>query len=656
MKLTADLPLSIKLFAVVGGFAAILVALQMLGMAATAQHSIGGSSYEEITALQSSMRSATHLDHALLRSQLLTEQALAEKNPLKLARLDEQLASASAEVRQGFNELLRTGGGDVRVSVQDAHDTWRSWEQTQREMLPAVHSTSDVQLLDHLRGVQKRRQSRFRDQINSVVSGLDLQLGEVQSRAVKDAAQTRQLTVLMFLVASIILSIFVAYLSHTLVRPLRTIAHMATEIAVGRANYDALAEDHSSARLDAWDETGRLQAALGHMAARLDEQVYEVKEERGRALDAERLAKEASRAKSAFLASMSHELRTPMNAILGYSEMLIDDAEEEGKTEMVADLDRIHRAGAHLLALINGVLDLSKIEAGRMEIHNAPFEIEPMVDEVLSTVAPGATEKGLNVRADVDEAVDGMFSDVMRVRQCLLNLLSNAVKFTEQGGVTLTVRQQGDSMDFEVSDTGIGMTMEQQRRVFEEFSQADGTTTRRFGGTGLGLAITRRFAHMMGGEITVRSVPGSGSVFTLRLPLTPPIERTASNCACASVLVIEDDPAVRQILIRSLEKEGFSPVSASTGEEGLRLAKELQPNAITLDVRLPGQDGWTVLAALKEDPDLRHIPVVMCTIVDERAKARELGAAEYLVKPIDREKLLSILEGYRSDAVRAAAA
>ena len=371
-------------------------------------------------------------------------------------------------------------------------------------------------------------------------------------------------------------------------------------------------------------------------------------------------AEEANRTKSKFLANMSHELRTPLNAVIGITEMLKEDAEDLGQNDFLEPLDRIHRAGNHLLHLINEILDLSKIEAGRLELHIEEVDVGALIQDVATTAEALAARNGnrLEVRCPAD--VGTMHTEPMRVRQIILNLLSNACKFTEKGEVTLTVerdRPDGAWFTFTVADSGIGMTAEQMAKVFEEFSQADSSTTRRYGGTGLGLAISRRLCHLLGGSIAVDSTPGVGSTFTVRLPAAAPQSATLAPCVPAEpivqgpqggrttgkILVIDDEQTVRDLMRRFLAREGFDVVTAHDGEEGLALARQLHPALITLDVLMPGLDGWSVLQALKADPELAEIPVVMLTIVDEKNKGYALGASEYVTKPIDRERLRALL-------------
>jgi signal transduction histidine kinase/CheY-like chemotaxis protein len=368
-------------------------------------------------------------------------------------------------------------------------------------------------------------------------------------------------------------------------------------------------------------------------------------------LETRRAAEAANAAKSGFLASMSHELRTPLNAILGYSEMLQEDAADNGHEDMIPDLQKIQSAGRHLLTLINEVLDLSKIEAGKMELYLETVEVNKVVEDVATTVRPLVERNGNRLEIRVEGEPGSLRADATRLRQVLLNLLSNAAKFTERGVITLGVEREADAMVFRVSDTGIGMTAEQLGRLFEAFTQAEAATTSKYGGTGLGLALSRKFCQLMGGDVTVTSEPGIGSTFTARVPLQGaaaddlPAASIGAGTA-GTVLVIDDDAAARNILVRSLGKVGFRVVEAASGEAGLRLAVESRPDAITLDVVMPGMDGWAVLTRLKADPALADIPVIMLTIMDEKHLGFTLGAAEYLTKPINRQRLTAVIQKY----------
>jgi CheY-like chemotaxis protein len=359
---------------------------------------------------------------------------------------------------------------------------------------------------------------------------------------------------------------------------------------------------------------------------------------------------------------MSHELRTPLNAIIGYSEMVEEELRDREGDPLLPDVEKIEAAGRHLLALINDVLDLSKIEAGKMELLAESFAIDAMVEDVASTIRPLVSRNGNTLRIDVPPGAGVMRTDLTRLRQVLLNLLSNASKFTDKGTVTLRVRRERpDEVVFEVTDTGIGMTPEQIARLFEAFTQAEASTARRFGGTGLGLVISRHFCRMMGGDVAVTSESGTGSTFTVRLPATLAEQHDAvalttpdvpADAAC--VLVIDDDATARALLRRHLTKAGYRVEEAADGRTGLERARDLRPRAITLDVMMPGMDGWAVLAALKADPLVAHIPVVMATILDERRLGFSLGASDYLTKPIDQKRLLAAVErGWREDEAEA---
>ena len=383
---------------------------------------------------------------------------------------------------------------------------------------------------------------------------------------------------------------------------------------------------------------------------------------------AKEVAEQANRTKSTFLANMSHELRTPLNAIIGYSEMLEEEAEERGRGNLAPDLGKIKTAGRHLLTLINDVLDLSKIEAGKMELFLEDLDVAGVVRDVEETIRPLVEKSHSTLEVACPAHVGTMHADLTRVRQILFNLLSNAAKFTQHGRVLLEVApvhaHGEDWIEFAVADTGIGLTPEQLERLFQSFSQADASTSRRYGGTGLGLVISRRFAQMMGGDIRVDSELGRGSVFTVRLPrvaraqpvaaapAVPAAAPAPAPAAPPTVLVIDDDSPTRDLIARGLQKEGFAVLTAATGEEGVRIAREERPDVISLDALMPGMDGWTALGLLKDEPSTASIPVVMVSMADDRDIGMALGAADYLQKPVDREKLVATLRRFRGPRER----
>ena len=387
----------------------------------------------------------------------------------------------------------------------------------------------------------------------------------------------------------------------------------------------------------------------------------ELTDANARAEAAKEAAEEHSRAKSRFLANMSHELRTPLSAVIGYSEMLEEEAEELGQESLLKDLGKIKSNAKHLLGLINDVLDLSKVEAEKMDIYPEDIDIAAFATDAAGTVDALVAKKGNRLVLDVAADVGHARTDAVKLRQCLFNLLSNAAKFTEAGTITLRVaREHTDGagwLRFTVEDTGIGMTPEQLGRLFERFTQADETTTRKFGGTGLGLALSRAFAHLLGGDITVTSVEGRGTAFTLRIPAVAP-ERAPEDAVAAApeilsaaddiVLVIDDEANQRELMTRFLERQRFAVRTAGDGRTGLDLAKSLRPRAILLDVMMPEMDGWSVLAALKADPETAGIPVVMVSFVADAALSASLGAVGSVSKPVDWPRLRTILDQFRA--------
>jgi signal transduction histidine kinase/CheY-like chemotaxis protein len=375
-------------------------------------------------------------------------------------------------------------------------------------------------------------------------------------------------------------------------------------------------------------------------------------------------AESANETKSAFLANMSHELRTPMNAIIGYAEMLKEDAEDDENEEIIPDLDKIITAGRHLLELINDVLDISKVEAGRMDMYLEDIDISKMIDDVASTVTTLVQKNNNALDLQVEENIGSMHADMTKIRQILFNFVSNAAKFTSDGKVSIAAsafKKDGEPfVHFAVSDTGIGIPEDKLASIFEEFTQVDSSTTRNYGGTGLGLALVKKFAQMMGGNAWAESTPGEGSTFILEMParVVEVDEKTAlalkgidaaiepGAASMGKILVIDDDATARQLLTRILEEQGYELITAESGEQGIALAKSEKPALITCDILMPNVDGWEVLQCLKDDPDTASIPVVMVSMVDDGKKGAALGAVEHLRKPVDRERLREIVARY----------
>lgn len=472
-------------------------------------------------------------------------------------------------------------------------------------------------------------------------------------------------------------------------RPLALLSRSTTEMEKGTFNPDSLTKTarrkddlgflahgfidmagQVKAREKRLEELNQgLESTVADRTAALADALQKADDARIEAEAAREDAEEANRTKSSFLANMSHELRTPMNAIIGYSEMLMEEAEDVGQEDFIPDLKRIHGAGKHLLMLINDILDLSKIEAGKMTTFCETVDITAVVDEVRATVTPLIQKNNNKLVIDVAPEIGTIYSDLTKLRQTLFNLLSNASKFTEGGTITLSAAPvpDSDTVVFKVTDTGIGMTPEQLSKLFQAFTQADASTTRKYGGTGLGLAISRKFCQLLGGDITVESTENVGSTFIVTLPRTAPVvtetpdkdaaqparvivESTANPDGRPVVVAIDDDPDMLTLLSRNLTREGYAVVTASTGQEGIRLVNELRPVAVTTDILMPGMDGWMVMDAIKSNPLTRQIPVILVSVSDTRDMGVSLGAFEFVSKPVDWSRLAIILRGIAATA------
>ncbi len=440
-------------------------------------------------------------------------------------------------------------------------------------------------------------------------------------------------------------------------------------LIVKRAMLEEMGLDVGATADPAASPAWRHRAGIGALFQRLDRLLAEI-DARDAALAEALMAREEAReaaelantAKSQFLANMSHELRTPLNAVIGYAEIIDEDLEAAGMDPQRKDLARIRAAARHLLSLINEVLDLSKIEAGRMDVTPEPFSLAKLVAEAVDTVTPAAAVNGNRVTLTIDPKLDQAFTDLRKLNQCLLNLLSNAAKFTKDGVIAVSVTRRpcaiSDIVDIRVSDTGIGISSDQMARLFQPFVQADATNSRSFGGTGLGLAITRKLAQLLGGDVLVASQEGQGSAFTLSLPLVYETavadDKDASQRGGPVVLVIDDAAEARDLARRALSRLGFDVRGAATVAEGLRASHALDPVAIVLDVGLPDGSGWDLLADLKRHDATHTIPVIVHTIEDDATRSLSLGAVMHLRKPVGRAELAATVTRFAARRVQGA--
>ncbi|MGV3635208.1 MAG: response regulator [Pseudorhodoplanes sp.] len=575
---------------------------------------------------------------------------------------------AVAEGQKQFNEIRERFDGGLDYIMKDT-----SFDRPEAEAINKVARsvlalgtgaggifalrTSDLEqqaIADSIQAALEKSAEDMQTQVSALVSQVETVAAETTA-ATKHALDNTRFWLIGISLLSLVVAVFVVwfFVQRYVIARLQQVTNAMLAVASGQLN--------ASLPPNGSDELGDMSRAL----VVFRDNARDIRQAREDAETARHQAEAASRTKSAFLANMSHELRTPLNAIIGYSEILREDAQDRGDTASEGDLVKIETAGKHLLGLINDILDLSKIEAGRMDMHIETVDLNRLLAEVRMLVTPLIDKNGNRLDIDAPADIGPMNVDLVKLKQSLINLLSNAAKFTKNGVIKLAVSRYTSErgkpvFSFAVSDSGIGMTEEQMGRLFQAFTQADSSTTRNYGGTGLGLTITKHFCTMLGGDIAVSSVPGQGSTFTITLPDGGKDEKTVrlqtgtasvdGDLSGKSVLIVDDDPTVHDVLRATIAKEGYRLLHAYDGAQALEMARTEKPDVITLDVMMPKLDGWSVLGKLKSEAALASIPVIMLTIVDERTMGYSLGASEYMTKPVDRNRLIELLRRFASTA------
>ncbi|VUD56377.1 Sensor histidine kinase TodS [Thalassocella blandensis] len=523
---------------------------------------------------------------------------------IKLTRLSDSIEKSNLLIERQA-QLLQEQHDKINVVQQELNSRTEELYSQKEKLDQSQHKLEDIRTEIDLREARlSSLNGRIRDQEDQIVAqkGAISELDELVSSQKKALTYSRGMAVLAFL---LVVTILIAYIIKR--RDNMRLAAHSQDLQLARDRLDI----------------------------------------------AKRKAEDASEAKSEFLSLMSHELRTPLQAIIGYTDVLIEELRFDGNDTHVKDLVRVNNNGERLLKLINGVLDLAKIESGRMELNLVDSKLSTLVEEAVDNVKPQMQQNNNVLELDVDDGDAVTRIDPEKFLHILINLLSNAAKFTENGSVSAVVKHESNRIYISVEDSGIGMTAEQQRTVFDRFKQADTTITQKFQGSGLGLSITRQFCELMGGSIFVESELNKGAKFVVTIPLPivevaefgeriisdeNTIEHLPDQSKGPRILLIDDDPAFLDIMARAMVREGYVVATANCAEDGLRLAREIKPKVITLDLLLPDQHGWMVFEEIKKDPELQDIPVIVVSIVDDPHDKR-IRADGYLTKPIARESL-----------------
>ena len=487
-----------------------------------------------------------------------------------------------------------------------------------------------------------------------VVDGVSLGRAElhVTSRSFANIVRDTLGTITLLFSACLLLSLIIARSLRTMVfSPIDRLVDTMRQLEQSNDYTMRLPKEHDP-------DFAVISTSFNDMLAKIESSNLELHDNANDLRDARDAAESASLAKSQFLANMSHELRTPLNAILGYSEVLREELTHSGMERSLEDVRWVHTSAQQLLELINGILDLSKIEAGRMDVDVHEFEVARILRDVEKMLEPMAQNNNSHISLSLAEDLGKANTDSSKLRQVLLNLGSNACKFTEDGQIILAARREQSDLVFTVTDTGIGISEEEQERLFKPFSQADQSTTRQYGGTGLGLAITALFTELLGGSVEVESKPGVGSCFTVRIlddlsAKEPGISEEASSdpeppqhCDKPLALVIDDQPSACQLIVRIAEQAGYRVITASDGAIGLAAIRAHNPSVVLLDLAMPRVDGWDVLEQARSDSAIKHIPVVVVSVSDDENRSVEAGASDHLTKPVSPSQVIEVLQLY----------